>query len=402
MLNQGNPAEKAVEVKRMNLIYTAAWRVLVWLGPAAEESDLAMDNLRGLTDIMTPIPADLGAREAIQARLAPRDHPVWTAIVKLYNRSWFRRLWIMQEVILAKGIFVLCGKRVLSWPAIVDFAEAISVVHPAVLLQHGERTDEAINGVVSCSQINTLRKKMPNESLMFFASLLETTRDREVTVPLDHIYGLLGLVGDSLRNLVTVNYSWTAAECYKQYCKMFIEREPTLYLLSMAPSIRKSPGLPSWCPDLSSVRSETTLYALNTGFKAGYLDWASRRSQIRVSDDGAEIQAPGFRVDVVKNVVEGHYKSFPKDKADFGDTAARNLVWEAQCFQLFNEVCTNHDWFERYYRTLIADHFDPISPVTLKQHLREDYHNLKQLWSDLSQSVPSKIATFAAKQSEMR
>ena len=56
----------------------------------------------------------------------------------------------MQEVILAKGIFVLCGKRVLSWAVIVDFANAINVTYPAVLLQHGERTDGTIEGFVSC------------------------------------------------------------------------------------------------------------------------------------------------------------------------------------------------------------------------------------------------------------
>ncbi len=111
----------------MNEIYTAAWRVLVWLEPAADDSDLAMDNLRGLIEIMTPVPTAEGIRQTIEARLAPKNHLVWTAIVKLYNRSSFRWLWIMQEVILAKGIFVLCGKRVLSWAVSVVFANAISI-----------------------------------------------------------------------------------------------------------------------------------------------------------------------------------------------------------------------------------------------------------------------------------
>ena len=244
-INQRNNKEKAVEVKRMNEIYTCAWRVLVWLGSAADDSDLALDNLRGLTEIMTPIPKDEATRQAVEARLAPKNHPVWTAIVKLYNRAWFRRLWTMQEVILAKGIFVLCGKRVLSWTAIVEFANAISVTYPAVLLQHGERTDGIINGLVSCSQIDTLRKKVPNDSLTFFASFLETTRDREATNQLDHIYGLLGMVKEEIRSRITVQYTWTAAECYMDFCKDFIKKEPTLSLLCMAASKHKAQDLPS-------------------------------------------------------------------------------------------------------------------------------------------------------------
>ena len=258
-IDQRNEREKAVEVKRMNLIYTAAWRVLVWLGPADEDSDLAMDNLRGLTEIMTPLPSDEGEREARQKRLAPADHPVWTAILRLYNRPWFRRLWIMQEAILAKGTFVLCGNRVLSWTAVVDFANAISVVYAAVLLQHGEKTDGTINGFVSCSQIENLRKRVPNGNMMFFTSLLETTRDREATDQRDRIYGLLGLLTDNLLNLIKVDYTWQASDCYLHFFKTFISRETTLTILSMAPSIEKDPFLPSWCPrsELSAKRVDS-------------------------------------------------------------------------------------------------------------------------------------------------
>ncbi len=219
-----------------------------------------MDNLRGLIEIMTPVPTKEGTRQAIEARLALKTHPVWTAIVKLCNCSWFRRLWIMQEVIPAKGIFILCGKRVLSWAVMVEFANAISVTCPAVLLQHGERIDLTVDGFVSCSQIESLRKKVLNDNLMVFASLLETTRDREATNQLDRIYGLLGIVADDPRNLITVDYTLTANKCYIQFCKVFIQREPTLSLLCMAPSKHKALELPSWCPAFSSLRAETNLF----------------------------------------------------------------------------------------------------------------------------------------------
>lgn len=160
-IDQKNETEKAVEVTRMNLIYTAAWRLLVWLGPENEGSDLAMDNLRKLTAIMTPLPTKEGEKECIQRRLAPANHPAWMAIVKLYNRSWFCRLWTMQEVSLAKSIFVLCGNRLLSWAALVGSANAIIFVYPAVLRQHGQKTDGTVSGFVSCIQIENLRNRVP-------------------------------------------------------------------------------------------------------------------------------------------------------------------------------------------------------------------------------------------------
>ena len=156
--------------------------------------------------------------------------------------------------------------------------------------------------------------------------------------------------------------------------------------------------LPSWCPDLSSLRVETTLYALNAGFKAGYSDWPSRR-RIEVSDNGKAIKIPGFRVDVV---VQGH-NDMSENKADFSVVATKDLAWEAECMQIFREACSNDEnGLEAKYRTPIIDHFDPVSPVPSTRSLREDYLNLKQSWFELSQSLPSKLPTFAAKQSEMR
>ncbi|KAK0644445.1 heterokaryon incompatibility, partial [Cercophora newfieldiana] len=41
-INQSDDVEKGVQVNRMGGIYRSAAAVLVWLGPAADESDLAL------------------------------------------------------------------------------------------------------------------------------------------------------------------------------------------------------------------------------------------------------------------------------------------------------------------------------------------------------------------------
>ncbi|MCJ1272748.1 hypothetical protein MMC21_000535 [Puttea exsequens] len=317
----------------------------------------------------------------------------------------------MQEVILAKGIFVLCGKRTISWAAIVDFAEAISAVYPAILLQAGERTDGGtISGFVSCSQINKLKTLLPTTSLMFFCTVLKPTRDREAGNQLDRIYGLLGLVSAELLGLVTVSYGWNLQECYVDFCKTIIQREPTMSLLSMAASKRRTLGLPSWCPDFSSLRAESTLYSLNAGFMAGYEDWGTRRSAIQVtsSNGKATIKIPGFRVDTVKHVAERHSAKSDEAARGHDSTAAIDLAWEAECLLLYQEALppssTTQVVSEAYCRTLIADHFDPAHPVPPAPtvDLCQDYKNLKRFWTDFVNHEPAKRATFAAKQAKIR
>ena len=48
-INQADLVERAVQVLRMKDIYARAWRVVVWLGPKAKNSDLAMMAIRFLS-----------------------------------------------------------------------------------------------------------------------------------------------------------------------------------------------------------------------------------------------------------------------------------------------------------------------------------------------------------------
>ena len=57
-INQDDPEEKARQVKNMNLIYAWAPKLVVWLGPAGDDSDLAVEELRslGCEDTFTKMP----------------------------------------------------------------------------------------------------------------------------------------------------------------------------------------------------------------------------------------------------------------------------------------------------------------------------------------------------------
>jgi Heterokaryon incompatibility protein (HET) len=46
-IDQANDREKSVQVQRMKKIYEQASRVLMWLGPSSEDSDMAMDLIAG-------------------------------------------------------------------------------------------------------------------------------------------------------------------------------------------------------------------------------------------------------------------------------------------------------------------------------------------------------------------
>ena len=106
-------------------IYRSACQTTIWLGPERNDSTLAMDTLN-----------DLGSRIAVDWNtytcylmgqnedefsvvdlgetlgFVPKQ---WTSITRLLERPWFERLWIWQEIRLAKRVAVVCGYYATNW-----------------------------------------------------------------------------------------------------------------------------------------------------------------------------------------------------------------------------------------------------------------------------------------------
>ncbi|KAF5659010.1 het-domain-containing protein [Fusarium heterosporum] len=122
-INQKDDREKGHQVKQMGEIYKNAEEVLIWLGPSNEA-------IRDLFELVTLV--DENARDIS----TPVRHREWTrhcrdhllhhyksaktpqnigAMKQLMSRRWFRRIWILQEVAMARTARIVCGSS--SCPA---------------------------------------------------------------------------------------------------------------------------------------------------------------------------------------------------------------------------------------------------------------------------------------------
>ena len=103
-INQNNTTERSQQVSVMPQIYSSAKEVLVWLGPSYHGSDEAMREL---------------ARSPSYWRPKRKFPKMWTrksgpALLGLCMRPYWQRLWILQEIMLARAINILCGKDTVS------------------------------------------------------------------------------------------------------------------------------------------------------------------------------------------------------------------------------------------------------------------------------------------------
>jgi hypothetical protein len=79
-INQENQLEKEYQIQSMPRIYGQAERVVVWLGEAADDSDLAFEEIRNVQVKGADIRSD--------------DDPIVSAVLALLQRPWFRRIWV--------------------------------------------------------------------------------------------------------------------------------------------------------------------------------------------------------------------------------------------------------------------------------------------------------------------
>ena len=106
-INQGSISEKTQQVALMPQIYSAAQGVDVWLGDESEYSSIGMDIVKYFAT--HPRPTKDAPWQTLPQRLSSGG------LADVMSRAWFRRIWVVQEVVFAKRVRLICGTSTVSW-----------------------------------------------------------------------------------------------------------------------------------------------------------------------------------------------------------------------------------------------------------------------------------------------
>ncbi|RSL87901.1 hypothetical protein CEP52_015381 [Fusarium oligoseptatum] len=141
-INQNDNMEKEHQVQLMSKIYSQARLVICRLGDEADASDLAIVSFRYITRIhrdapklkLGPPPHELGNEnhlELISDISNPMEGKLGRACAALVQRPLFRRLWIIQDVALAKDLELRFGSLSISGD---EFFTAIDLLSSATTI----------------------------------------------------------------------------------------------------------------------------------------------------------------------------------------------------------------------------------------------------------------------------
>lgn len=267
-INQTDDAEKASQVAQMWRIFSSGRAfsftlidgvvadvggVFVWLGVADNDSDTAM-NCMNRFRVQNRHPRQAGGKYGMFSEAQ------WRALWHLFRRPYFTRLWIVQEIMLAKETYYCCGTRVAK---AIDF-EAIgkSMIYGKWRREIAEVPSDGVQRLLDPGYAATdflgiivCLRSPHKESLITMDLLIEVVQHQKALEPLDYVYGILCILPEKWRRRLKVDYSARSKEnhlmVWAEFIKILIPGTDGRIFGLLESEQPKPPGLPSWCPDLS-------------------------------------------------------------------------------------------------------------------------------------------------------
>ncbi|CAG8958001.1 hypothetical protein HYFRA_00000344 [Hymenoscyphus fraxineus] len=293
-------------------------------------------------------------------------------------RSYWDRLWVLQEQLMAKNLLILCGHHQLQIHKMSLIRWFLDVESPSGFLTPRELGGCLINLVDTHGFV--LRRK---EDKMSLAKLVQTYGHRTCLDPRDVIFSLLGVAAPID---VEIDYSRSVQDVFRRATRKMIEQEGNLDILCNDPKLstalqdrlgdQKAHGyIPSWVPNFGV--SFSTNYFIAEGatydaqyYKAGGSKVTRKVSSVSHTDENILILR-GFTFDQIKTTHPRQYVG----NAERSPYWSASNTWEPNVLDALRKYWdTARSWWlststhqipeEKFWKTLLLDRYRDHSNYT--------------------------------------
>ncbi|KAF4471983.1 HET domain-containing [Fusarium albosuccineum] len=364
-IHQSDLDEKSWQVQEMRTIFSQAECVYMWLGRGTDDTDKAVDFISligfqlvflgaiealhseedsnsirayftsrwsgeeygsdqdpkviGLARFMYDLmfhPA-LEDKRTIEGKVINEENP-WYGLRDLARRGNWRRIWIIQEVTLARTGVVLCGTRSM---ALDSFHMTLMALQRC--LRYDPRPTTFFNGhhiagfhttwgsllplVARSSQRHYKNASTTLASILYRNSI--PGGNHEASDPRDLVFGLLGIIDDADQLGLCADYTLSMAHVFTTVTKAFLASadEAALFngyqLRSCISHNIGVDGLPSWVPDWRKVGKNGIVFC--DDLTPDQLQWINSGPP-----DSRDLQTPQEQLTVLKEMWSPRTLSF--------------------------------------------------------------------------------------------
>ncbi|PQE28114.1 ankyrin repeat-containing protein [Rutstroemia sp. NJR-2017a BBW] len=193
-INQSDKNEQGQQVQQMGSIYSKAERVIIWLGEATYDTDYIMYYMKRLEEESVKNASTEQHRQEISYK---QWADIWSAVIRdlrsdqrgllveglqsLLHRTWFKRVWVIQETGNARAADIVCGSKSVS-ASIFALIPSLLEITPDL---HCQSIIDIMPGSLRDSSWWSKKRDL--------YTMLGKFRNSEATDPRDKIYALLGI-----------------------------------------------------------------------------------------------------------------------------------------------------------------------------------------------------------------
>ncbi|KAF5568274.1 heterokaryon incompatibility het-6 [Fusarium napiforme] len=333
-INQKDRDERSQQVQLMPYIYSNADSVAIWLGPEENDSIRAVSLLDAIATTGEPF----GSSNISKILAAGAENGDLLAVVSLFGREYWRRLWVVQEVFNAKRIMVYCGSTRLEWMKYQSASVLFSQRRGELIFNNKDQLKRRLaTSPDQFSYVQTLIYQGPASlpDLKFHMSdgeeallqVLRTCRRKLASDPRDKLYGILGVLPASIREEFRADYNLSVKDVYTEIVDFLLKTTEKVDIICETihfPVHTSTANLPTFVPDWSHVPQTSAM-----GFKYNFAASGASKAICMFRDERLnKLEISGLEIDVVqsKGVVVGTL-------CNLGDYLMAFLHWRALLLQ---------------------------------------------------------------------
>lgn len=263
-IDQKSDDEKDYQLKLMGEIYRQASSVRVWVGPVGDDDtgvdSFAFENLQAI--------CSLGVKKTLRPPIAGWGNARISQLKHFFKRSWWERMWVVQEVALGQHVVFQMGSKELEYKILHTAYCAVDAYYGEIsggfrFGFHDEELYELMQALEPVRTLDMTRRllgvdsgrdvKQSKEHVMTWTTIANMLRSRQATNPIDRLYSLFGLLPPSALWSPSMEPSYSlsseAAFIETTYNIMKSSKSFMIFSFTARRTSDETAVLPSWVPN---------------------------------------------------------------------------------------------------------------------------------------------------------
>jgi len=299
-INQEDVSERNVQTANMRAIYQQAASVTVWLGKEYAGSKGAIQLARDLHAC--------SSGEDVRKMILERKESL-DALVTLFRRQYWWRIWVIQEVSCARRAVVYCGDDWIPWSTldgVCDILRTVKETLRSLFYKYPSWIRTLTYGGPRGLQLSRYSPTIAAPPLL---ELLLTHKSKKSTDPKDKVYALVG-ISSSRHSFGVIDYSLSVQEIYTHTSRHIITTSQKLDIICVKNHFLNDYGLPSWVPDWTRPpqNSGSTIMGLHH-HEPAFTAAGDTIADIEFLHNGSVLKTKGIIIDTITTLGMPYKKS---------------------------------------------------------------------------------------------